>query len=82
MRRQLLDEFGIEIAGGIGALKGKIWRIGLMGHASQSKYVLLFLAALEKVLLDHDFRVSPGAGVGAAVRTYALAETAGVAQRK
>jgi alanine-glyoxylate transaminase/serine-glyoxylate transaminase/serine-pyruvate transaminase len=82
VRRQLLEEFGIEIAGGIGALKGKIWRIGLMGHTSQAKYVLLFLAALEKVLLDHDFRVSPGAGVGAAVHAYSLAETAGVAQRK
>jgi alanine-glyoxylate transaminase/serine-glyoxylate transaminase/serine-pyruvate transaminase len=82
VRRQLLDEFGIDIAGGIGPLKGKIWRIGFMGHTSQSKYVLMFLAALEKVLLDHDFRVSPGAGVGAAVRTYTLAETAAVAQRK
>jgi alanine-glyoxylate transaminase/serine-glyoxylate transaminase/serine-pyruvate transaminase len=82
VRQQLLDEFGIDIAGGIGALKGKIWRIGFMGHTSQSKYVLMFLAALEKVLLDHDFRVSPGAGVAAAIRTYALAETAGVAQRK
>jgi alanine-glyoxylate transaminase/serine-glyoxylate transaminase/serine-pyruvate transaminase len=82
VRRQLLDEFGIDIAGGIGPLKGKIWRIGFMGHTSQSKYVLMFLAALEKVLLDHDFRVSPGAGVGAAVRTYAVAETAAVAQRK
>ncbi len=55
VRRQLLNEFGIEIAGGIGELKGKIWRVGLMGHTSQEKYVLLFLAALEKVLLDQDF---------------------------
>lgn len=82
VRRQLLDEFGIEIAGGIGALKGKIWRIGLMGHTSQEKYVLLFLAALEKVLLDQDFAVSPGAGVGAAVRTYANAEPASVGPHK
>jgi alanine-glyoxylate transaminase/serine-glyoxylate transaminase/serine-pyruvate transaminase len=82
IRMQLLDEFGIEIAGGIGELKGKIWRIGLMGHTSQAKYVLLFLAALEKVLLDHGFRVSPGAGVGAAVRTYSHTETATVAPRK
>jgi alanine-glyoxylate transaminase / serine-glyoxylate transaminase / serine-pyruvate transaminase len=82
VRRQLLEEFGIEIAGGIGALKGKIWRIGLMGHTSQSKYVLMFLAALEKVLRDHDFGITPGAGVGAAVRSYAVAEPAGVAQRK
>ena len=54
-------------------LKGKIWRIGLMGYASQIKYVLMFLAALEKVLLDQGLRVvAPGAGVGAAVRSYAV----------
>ena len=47
-RRQLLDEFGIEIAGGIGPLKGKIWRVGLMGYVSQAKHVLFFLAALKK----------------------------------
>ena len=69
VRGQLLDEFGIEIAGGIGPLKGKIWRVGLMGYVSQAKHVLLFLAALEKVLLEQGFRVSPGAGVGAAIRT-------------
>lgn len=82
VRRQLLEEFGIEIAGGIGSLKGKIWRIGLMGHTSQAKYVLLFLAALEKVMVDHDFRISPGAGVAAAERIYALPEPAIVAPRK
>jgi alanine-glyoxylate transaminase/serine-glyoxylate transaminase/serine-pyruvate transaminase len=80
IRLQLLEEFGIEIAGGIGPLKGKIWRIGLMGHTSQAKYVLLFLAAFEKVLLDHDVRISPGAGVGAAERVYA--ESAAVGHRK
>ena len=80
-RRQLLDEFGIEIAGGIGPLKGKIWRVGLMGYVSQAKHILFFLAALEKVLLDHGRGVSPGAGVGAAIRTYANAEAAAVGHR-
>jgi alanine-glyoxylate transaminase/serine-glyoxylate transaminase/serine-pyruvate transaminase len=75
VRRQLLNEFGIEIAGGIGPLKGKIWRVGLMGHVSQAKHILLFLAAFEKVLLDQGFRVGTGAGVGAAVRAYAQSET-------
>ena len=46
VREQLRQDFGIEIAGGIGSLKGKIWRIGLMGHVSQAKHVLLFLAAI------------------------------------
>jgi alanine-glyoxylate transaminase / serine-glyoxylate transaminase / serine-pyruvate transaminase len=75
-RRQLLEEFGIEIAGGIGPLQGQIWRIGLMGYVSQSKNVLLFLAALEKVLLENGFQVGSGAGVGAAIRSYAQPEVA------
>jgi len=70
VRNQLLDEFNIEIAGGLGPLKAKIWRIGLMGYCSQKPHVLLFLAALEKVLLDQGFRVAAGAGVGAAIQSY------------
>jgi alanine-glyoxylate transaminase / serine-glyoxylate transaminase / serine-pyruvate transaminase len=70
VRNQLLDEFNIEIAGGIGPTKGQIWRIGLMGYSSQKQNVLLLLAALEKVLLDQGFRLPSGAGVGAAVRSY------------
>jgi alanine-glyoxylate transaminase/serine-glyoxylate transaminase/serine-pyruvate transaminase len=70
VRQQLLDEFNIEIAGGFGPIKGKLWRVGLMGYSSQKDNVLLFLAALEKVLLDQGFGVPAGAGVGAAVRSY------------
>ena len=81
VRRQLLDEFGIEIAGGIGPLKGKIWRIGLMGYVSQAKHILFFLAALEKVLLDHGLSVPSGGGVGAAIRLYSHAEPATVGHR-
>jgi alanine-glyoxylate transaminase/serine-glyoxylate transaminase/serine-pyruvate transaminase len=75
-RNQLLDEFNIEIAGGFGPIKGRIWRVGLMGYCSQKPFVLLFLAALEKCLLDQGFRVPSGAGVGAAVRSYSQVETA------
>jgi alanine-glyoxylate transaminase/serine-glyoxylate transaminase/serine-pyruvate transaminase len=70
VRNQLLDEFNIEIAGGLGPLKGKIWRIGLMGYCSQRANVLLFLGAFEKVLLDQGYRMGSGAGVGAAVQNY------------
>jgi alanine-glyoxylate transaminase/serine-glyoxylate transaminase/serine-pyruvate transaminase len=80
VRRQLLEEFGIEIAGGIGPLKGKIWRIGLMGYVSQAKNVLLFLAALEQVLLENGFHVGSGAGVGAAIRCYAQPEVAAISR--
>ena len=81
LRNQLLDEFNIEIAGGFGAIKGKIWRVGLMGYCSQKPNVLLFLAALEKCLIDQGFRVASGAGVGAAVQHYTHAETAAAASR-
>src|SRR6266404_5838051 len=78
VRNQLLDEFNIEIAGGLGALKAKIWRVGLMGHCSQKAYVLLFLAAMEKVLIDQGVRVPSGAGVGAAVQSYMQARSEAV----
>src|SRR5271170_5206138 len=81
LRNQLLDEFNIEIAGGIGALKGQIWRLGLMGYCSQKPFVLQLLAAMEKVLIDQGHRMSPGAGVGAAIRTYTQAEIPAAAAR-
>jgi alanine-glyoxylate transaminase/serine-glyoxylate transaminase/serine-pyruvate transaminase len=50
VRRRLLEEFGIEIGGGLGAFKGKAWRIGLMGHAATHRNVTLLLAALREIL--------------------------------
>ena len=70
LQKQMLDEFDIEIAGGLGPLKGKIWRVGIMGYTSQRKNVLLVLAALEKALSDQGFRVPAGAGVAAAIRFF------------
>jgi alanine-glyoxylate transaminase/serine-glyoxylate transaminase/serine-pyruvate transaminase len=83
VRTQLLDEFNIEIAGGIGATKGKIWRVGLMGYSCQKTNVLLFLAALEKIVLDQGLRVPAGAGVAAAIQSYQHSEQpAAVGARK
>jgi len=73
VRRALLDEFNIEIGGGLGALKGKTWRIGLMGESSTEANVLQLLSALERLLPRHGHRVSPGAGVAAASGVYAKA---------
>jgi len=70
VRRQLLDEFNIEIAGGLGPIKGKIWRVGLMGYSCQETNILLFLAAMEKTLLDQGLRLPAGAGIAAAVQSY------------
>ena len=66
VRAQLLNEFGIEIGGGLGPMAGKTWRIGLMGETSTRRNVLLFLAALEACLKSQGAGVTPGAGVAAA----------------
>jgi len=50
VRQRLLEEYNIEIAGGLGELKGKVWRIGLMGYSSRRENVALLLAALEASL--------------------------------
>jgi alanine-glyoxylate transaminase/serine-glyoxylate transaminase/serine-pyruvate transaminase len=50
VRRRLREAFNIEIAGGFGALAGKVWRIGLMGHSSRPENVTLLLGALQSVL--------------------------------
>jgi alanine-glyoxylate transaminase/serine-glyoxylate transaminase/serine-pyruvate transaminase len=50
VRLRLLDEFNIEIAGGFGPLKGKVWRIGLMGFSSRRENIVLLLSALESIL--------------------------------
>jgi alanine-glyoxylate transaminase/serine-glyoxylate transaminase/serine-pyruvate transaminase len=69
IRKGLLDGFNIEIGGGLGPLKGQIWRIGLMGHSSTEENVLLLLSALETLLGKAGHPATPGAGVSAAVQT-------------
>lgn len=66
VRKQLLNEFNLEIGGGLGALQGKVWRVGLMGENSRPGPVLYFLHALEKSLRDQGFSCGKGAGVAAA----------------
>jgi len=66
VRTALLNEFNMEIGGGLGQLKGKIWRIGLMGHSSTESNVLLLLHALEKLLSREGFKMEAGAGVSVA----------------
>jgi len=70
VRSKLLEEFGIEIGGGLGPLKNKIWRVGLMGSSSNRNNVLLFLGALERILTGQGFRLKPGAAVDAAMSVY------------
>jgi len=71
VRTRLLAEHGIEIGGGLGPMKGKVWRIGLMGESSRRAHVLAVLAALEDALRAEGRRVSPGVALAAAQSVYA-----------
>lgn len=50
VRRRLLAEYGIEIAGGFGPLAGQIWRVGLMGHSAREEHVDVLLHALSEII--------------------------------
>ncbi len=50
VRRQLLDDYGIEVGGGLGEFAGKVWRIGLMGHTARQRNVTLLLGALAEIM--------------------------------
>jgi alanine-glyoxylate transaminase / serine-glyoxylate transaminase / serine-pyruvate transaminase len=81
-RSRLLNEFNIEISGGLGEFKTTMWRIGLMGYSSQRANVLLFLDALERVLLDQGMRLPASAGIAAAASSFAHAEPVAVGHGK
>jgi len=70
VRSRLLNEFNIEIGGGLGAFKGKVWRVGLMGAGSTEDNVLLFLTALEACLIGEGFTPAKS-GATAASAFYA-----------
>ena len=51
VRRKMLDQAGVEIGGGLGPLKGRVWRIGLMGQAATRDHADRCLAALTNALV-------------------------------
>lgn len=70
IRTGLLSRYGIEIGGGLGPLKGRVWRIGLMGESSTEANVLTLLNALESLFLEGGLLNTPGAALQAAARVY------------
>jgi len=70
VRSALLNEYNLEIGAGLGAMAGKIWRIGLMGYASNPTNVLFCLGALDAVLAGMGAPINPGVAVEAARKTY------------
>jgi len=65
-RGHLLADYGLEIGAGLGEMAGKVWRIGLMGHSSNARNVLVCLAALEDVLATLNAPIKTGQAVAAA----------------
>ncbi len=70
VRSRLLSEFSVEIGGGLGEFKGKLWRVGLMGESSTRANVLLFLTALEQIVAEEGFSVKRGAAAEAVSTVY------------
>jgi len=71
VRRTLLDDYNIEIGGGLGELRGKAWRIGLMGDSARESNVFSLLSALEMILSGLGYEVAQGASLAAAQRDLA-----------
>ncbi len=71
VRKQLLQQFNLEIGAGLGALAGKVWRIGLMGYASNPKNVMLCVNALESVLGQYNAHINKGEATAAVAAAYA-----------
>ena len=65
VRSRLLKEYNLEIGAGLGALAGKVWRIGLMGHSSRAENILLCIGALESVLGDMGANIKRGVALPA-----------------
>ena len=71
IRRALLNDYDIEIGGGLGEFAGKAWRVGLMGESARERNVFALLSALETILSKEGYEVAFGASLSAAQRTIA-----------
>lgn len=57
VREQLLNPYRIDIGGGLGELRGQLWRIGIMSHSAQPTYLLSFLTLLEVILEKEGYSI-------------------------
>jgi len=65
LRRYLLDKFKLDIGGGFGLLKGKVWRVGLMGYSCSADNVLFFIPALSRALAVQGVKTDLASGLDA-----------------
>jgi alanine-glyoxylate transaminase/serine-glyoxylate transaminase/serine-pyruvate transaminase len=66
VRAHVLETWNLEIGAGLGPLKGKVWRIGLMGASASAWHVRLCLTALCGALAAQGFKTDAAAALGAA----------------
>jgi len=66
VRSFLLSRYDLEVGAGLGALAGKVWRVGLMGHSARAENVFLFLTAMEDALSRQGTKIEAGAALPAA----------------
>ena len=71
VRSTLLNDYQLEIGAGLGVMAGKVWRIGLMGYASNQSNILVCLGALDDVLGRMKAPVQHGVAVAAAQKVLA-----------
>ncbi|MPY70723.1 MAG: aminotransferase class V-fold PLP-dependent enzyme [Alphaproteobacteria bacterium] len=71
VRTELLKRYSIEVGAGLGALAGKVWRVGLMGASATPANVTLFLAGLEDILSGMGAKIEKGAALPAAQKAFA-----------
>ncbi len=67
VRRRLLEEYAIEIGGGLGDWRGRVWRIGTMGESARVRWVAALLGALAQILSEQGWRADGGQAVSAAL---------------
>lgn len=67
VRGYLLETYNLEIGGGLGALKGKVWRVGLMGYSSSAENIIFFLSAMSQALAVQGHKTDVSAGLAAAM---------------
>jgi len=70
VRKTLLTEHSLEIGAGLGAMAGKIWRIGVMGHSARQENILKVVGALETVLRSMGQKLDAGAATAAVHAFY------------
>ncbi len=67
VRSYLLETYNLEIGGGLGSLKGKVWRVGLMGYSSSAENIIFFLSSMGQALAAQGYKTDVSAGLSAAM---------------